>query len=182
MEKNITDYFIKQGLIFGMVNVLLTILIYFLGADFLASHFIMIPGLLLVVAIIYPIVITIRYRNMNEHLLSFNDAFKISFFILAISGLITAAFGILLYHVIDPEYPKMVQQKMIEKLTDFMTSMNVPEDKIQESLQQNNMAEKFSIQGQIKSYLFSIIFYAILSLIVALIAKRNKHPFENEVS
>lgn len=178
-NNNITNYFIKQGLIFGLINILLTMLIYFLGADFFASHFIMLPIILLLISIVYPIIITIRFRKMNEGLLKFKDAFQISFFMLAISGLITAIFGIILYHVIDPEYPKMIQQKMVEHLTDFMTSMNVPEDKIQESLSQNNMQEKFSVLGQIKSYLFSLIFFALFSLLVAAIAKKNPQPFEN---
>jgi hypothetical protein len=126
MENNVSSYFIRQGLIFGLINILLSILIYFMGADFFASHFIMLPVFLLLLAIIYPIFITIRYRKSNGGLLPFKDAFQISFFMMAISGLITAVFGIILYHVIDPEYPKMIQQKMTEKLTEYLTSLNVP--------------------------------------------------------
>jgi len=181
MENRITSYSLRQGLIFGLINILLTLIIYFLGADFFASHFIMLPVLLLIIAIVYPIVLTIRYRKLNGGFLSFKDAYKISFFVMLISGLIVALFGILLYHVIDPEYPKMIQDKMIEKISEYMANAGLSEEKIQSSLNPNEFADKFSLFGQIKSFLFSIIFYAIFSLIVAAIAKKNEQPFDSKV-
>lgn len=180
MENKITPYFIRHGLIFGLVNVVLTLFIYFMGASFLADHFILVPAILLLIAIIYPIVITLRFRKMNENLLPFRDAFQISFFVMLISGLIAAIFGLLLYHVIDPDYPTQVMEKMRESLTEFMSRAGVSEEQIEEGLNQNSMAEKFSVMGQIKSFFFSIIFYAIFSLIVAAIAKRNPPMFENK--
>jgi len=178
MEKSLTTYSVTQGLIFGLINIVLTMLIYLMGADFFASHFIMLPIILLLIMIIYPVFVTVRYRKFAGGFLSFKDAYKVSFFVMVISGLVTAIFGIILYHLIDPEYPKMVQQRMIEHLTEYMTSLNVSEEKIQQSLNKNDMAEKFTVMGQVKSYLYSIIFYGVFSLIVALIAKKNKDVFE----
>ena len=80
----------------------------------------------------------------------------------------------------DPDYPAQVMEKMQESLTEFMTRAGVSEEQIEEGLNRNSMAEKFSVMGQIKSFFFSIIFYAIFSLIVAAIAKRNPPMFENK--
>lgn len=182
MENKVTSYFIRQGLIFALVNIVLTMIIYFMGANFIASHFMMVPIVMVIIAIAYPIVVTIQFRKQNDGFLSFQNAFKIAFFMLAISGLITAIFGILLYHVIDPEYPQLIQRAMTEKLTEYMSGLGMSDEKIQESLSKNDMAEKFSVMGQIKSYLFSLIFYAIGSLVIALIAKKNKTPFNSDAA
>ena len=181
MENNLNSFIIKQGLIFGMVNVAITLLIYFLGASFFADHFIMIPLMLLLFTIVYLVVVIINYRKQNGNVLSFKNAFIISFFMMLISGFMTALFGILLYHVIDPEYPKQIQDKMAESLTEFMTRAGMSEEKIEESLSENNLEEKFSVYGQIKSFLFSIVFYGLFSLLVAVITKKNKPMFENQI-
>jgi hypothetical protein len=180
MDNKVSSYIIKQGLIFGMVNVVLALLIYFMGASYFANHFFLIPLIMLVFTIVYPIVITIRFRNQNGNELSFKTAFAISFFMMLISGFITALFGILLYHVIDPEYPRQIQEKMTESLTEYMSKAGLSEEKIQDALDKNNFADKFTVYGQIKSFFLSIIFYAIFSLIVALIAKKSKPMFENQ--
>jgi len=182
MENNITSYSVKQGLIFGLVNIVLTMIIYFLGADFFASHFFMIPALLVLIALVYPTVITFQARKINNGLLSYKDAYRISFFMLLISGLIAAVFGILLYHVIDPEYPKQVLEKMIANITEYMASAGLSEEQIDAKLDKKDMAEKFTLMGQVKSFLFSIIFYAVISLLVAAIArKKEETPFNNQI-
>jgi ABC-type antimicrobial peptide transport system permease subunit len=184
MENNsISSYYIKQGLIFGLVNILLAVLIYLLGADFFATHFILVPVVLVLIAVTYPTIVTYRARKLDcNGLLSYGDAYQISFFMLIISGLITAAFGILLYHVIDPEYPKQIQEKMIEHISEYMSSAGMSPEEIETKLNRQEMAEKFTLMGQVKSFLFSIIFYAIISLLVALIArKKENNPFNSTI-
>jgi|SRR6185436_12233130 len=182
MENNITSYFIRQGIIFSLINILLTLVIYFSGPDFIANHYILVPVFLLLLAIVYPIIITIQYRKANGNVLLFKDAYKISFFMLAVSGLITAIFGIILYHVIDPDYPRLIVERLTEKITEMMASAGLSEEKIQEALDKQNLSDKFTIKGQITSYLYSLVFYGIFSLIVAAVAKRSPEPFENQVN
>jgi hypothetical protein len=180
MEKQMNSYIIRQGLIYSLVLIILTLFLYFVGADFFAKHFFIIPIFFLIIAIAYPVIVTIRFRKMNGNYLSFSEAFRISFFIMLIAGVISAVFGIILYHVIDPDYPRQIQERMVARMTEYLSGMGLSDDKIQESLNKNNMEEKFSVWGQTKSFLYSIIFYAIFSLIVAAIAKRNRPPFQEQ--
>src|SRR6187402_2831209 len=88
METNITKYFIRHGLIYAILSVFLTMVLYLAGADFFANHMFVIGGLFLLIALAYPIIIVIQYRKMNGNSLSFKDGFQVTFFTLSIAGLI----------------------------------------------------------------------------------------------
>ena len=174
MENNIKSYFLRHGMIYAIISILLTLLLYLAGPDFFASNMFMFSGLFLLIALIYPIVIVIQFRKQNGNEMTFKQGFLITFFTLAIAGLVTLAFGILLYNVIDKDYPVVLAEKINERTATMMQNFGMPEDQIQEQMEKSDAGEKFTIGGQVQGYLISLAVYAVLGLIIGAIFKRAR--------
>ena len=164
----------RHGLIYAIISILLTLLLYLAGADFFANNMFLFSGLFLVLAIVYPVYAVIQFRKQNGNEMTFKQGFLVCFFTLAIAGLITLVFGILLYNVIDPDYPKVMAEKINERTYTMMQNFGLPEDKIQEEMEKSDASDKFTIGGQVQGYLISLAIYAILALIIGAIFKRSK--------
>ncbi|MBK5284375.1 MAG: DUF4199 domain-containing protein [Bacteroidia bacterium] len=179
MENNLTQQFVRYGIMVGLLQVILTVLIYVAGADFFADHMILFSLMMLGIAIAISIAIIIRFRKSNDGYMTLKEGFMVTFFTLAIAGLITTAFGIILYHFIDPEYPKQLAEKAIEATQKMMERFGASQEDIEKALErQGDMSEKFTIGGQIRSYLFGLVAYAIYAVILGAIFKRSRPPFE----
>jgi hypothetical protein len=181
MQSNLTQHFIRFGLIFGLIQVILSVLFYVAGIDFFASNMFLISILMLALGIGITIASIIRFRKSNGGYMTFKEGFAVTFFTLAIAGLLTTAFGIVMYNVVDTEYPKLIAEKTMEKTTEMMQKFGASEEDIEKALERNSdMTERFTVGGQIQGYLYGLIAYAIYSVILGAIFKRSKPPFEQQ--
>ena len=138
---------------------------------------------MLALAIGFTIFSVLRYRKNNGGYMTLKEGFMVTFFTLAIAGLITGIVTIILYTVIDPEYPKQIAEKTIEKTTEMMQKFGASDADIEKAMErQGDMSEKFTAGGQIRSYLFGLIVYAVYAVILGAIFKKRKPPFEESVN
>jgi hypothetical protein len=175
MENKVTKYFLQHGLIYATISVIVTVLLYLAGPQFFSNNMFIFGALLLLLAITYPIVIVYKFRKQNDNYITFREAFLITFCTLGIAGFVTLIFGIILYNLIDPDYPKVLTEKITEKTVTMMQNFGAPQDKIDEQVAKMSQDNKFSVPGQLKSFLFSIVFYALFGLIIAAIFKKTKN-------
>lgn len=130
--------------------------------------------------IIYIIYLAIKEaRIISDGFISFADAFKTSFITMVIVSAITLVFSILLFKVIDPGLAEVQKQFSIE-FTENMLNLFGAGDMSDEILDQvEDQDYSISIRSMILGYFTGLIWWAILSAIMALIMKR-KDPTLND--
>jgi hypothetical protein len=164
----------KWGLIFGGASIALTAVAYAVDYTLLADwKFGIFIFLILLGATIYA---GLNYRNQIGGFLTYGKAFQHGFILLAISGIISTLFTLLLYTVIDSELPAKLTDVTIENTQKMMEGFGMPEDKLDQAMEDAKERAKgqFSAFGLVKAYGFGLIFYAIISLITSIFVKKNQ--------
>ena len=163
----------KSGLTLGLIGIILTLLIYFINAKLLAN--IWVGVVILVVSLVLVVIFGINYRKQVGGYLSFKHAFLFSLILLLVAGLIGQSFNFILFNVIDSDLPEVVTDAALENTERMMEKFNVPDEEVDKALERTEaqMANQYKISGVVKAYLYSIIIYAIISLITGAIIKRR---------
>jgi hypothetical protein len=176
-EKETTSLFqhaLKWGLIVGGISIALTCVIYAVDYALLANWktgiviFIMFIGLAIYGGI--------NYRNEIGGYLSYGKAFQHGFILMAISGLVSSIFMVLLYTVIDPELPEKLVKVGMENAQAMMESFGMPEDQMDKAMEdaRKRTENQYTVSGTALGYGIGLIIYAVLSLITALFVRKNE--------
>lgn len=165
---------LRSGLLLGAVSVGLTFLLYVVDYSLLANW----KLLLLIIAISLGALIYfgLDYRKSGTGFLTYGKAFQHGFITLAISGLMGIIFNIVLYTVIDPELPGRLTEVALENTEAMMRKFGAPEDQIETALEDARVSTQasYTVAGQLKSYLWVLIFYAIIAAITSAFVKKNE--------
>jgi hypothetical protein len=159
------------GLYLGAILALITTLMYSLNQELFTKWWIGILTILIVITL--GIVSVAKSKGAQNGIITFKDAFTSYFITVAVGLAISTVVGILIFNVIDPELASYLQEKTIELTREFMEKFNTPEADIEEALAKMAETDNFSIISQLKSYVFGLLFQAVLGLLVALIFKRK---------
>lgn len=163
----------------GCLQLIVMLSQYLIGPDSFASFtFLMIMFAVNTGLIVY---IGIRYRKMNDNVLIFKDAFNVVFMTMLISTGISVLGQIVLFHVIDPELPKQIQEIMLQKTIGFMEKFGVPQEEIDKAVDDmNNRMDEYSVINMLKGFLWYSVIGAVMALIIAAIIKKNPDPFTED--
>ena len=163
----------KSGLTLGLIGIIITLLIYFINARLLANMWVGIA--ILVISLTLVVLFGIGYRKAVGGYLSFKNAFLFSFVLLLVAGLIGQSFNFLLFNVIDQDLTEVVTNAALENTEKMMERFNVPDEEMDKALErtETQMASQYKFSGVLKAYFYSIIIYAIISLITGAIIKRR---------
>ncbi len=174
---DLKSHAIKWGLILGVVSVILTLLIYILDITLMADWKYLVLSLVVSIGIL--IYAGIDFRKQNGGFLPFKRAFVYSFITLVIAGLISTIFSILLFTVIDPGAAEVITDASIDKAEAMLEGFGMDDDVIEEAMDQarEDTKDKFTAGGMMLQFVYALIGYAIFSLIIGAIIKRN-HPEE----
>lgn len=163
----------KQGVIMGLIGVVLTTLIYLVDYTIMANMWF---GLGMFAFFIgFVIYSGITYRNSVGGYLPYGKAFQHGYVTFLVGGVVGSIFSILLYTVIDPQLPQNLTDQIVENTEQMMQRFGAPEDQIDTQLEQmrKEMPERFSALGVIKQFAWGLLIYAILTAITSLFVKRN---------
>ncbi|HKK40171.1 MAG TPA: DUF4199 domain-containing protein [Cryomorphaceae bacterium] len=162
---------LNLGITMGVIGILIFLLMVVLEPGMILLSALGILGF--AVAIILPIIFIRKEREANDGFITLGDAFKLSFVGLLIGGAIGIVFQILYIQLIDPEFGERMTAQTLEMTNNFMGGMD---DDMREQMlreQEADSLERFTILGQLTSFGWSAIFYAVISLILAAILKRT---------
>jgi lysylphosphatidylglycerol synthetase-like protein (DUF2156 family) len=165
---------LRWGLIMAAVSIVLTITLYAVDYSMLADWK---TGILMILIFIsITIYAGINYRNQIGGFLPFGKAFQHGFVVMAICGIVSTVFMILMYTVIDPELPQKLTDASIEKAEAMMESFGLSGDAMDKALEdaRKRSEGQFSAFGAIKGYGIGLIVYAIVALITSLFVKKNQ--------
>jgi hypothetical protein len=170
------DYILKSGLLLGAFLVFLSLTSYLFGVDFKLS----LPWNL--IEIFAPlsllIYLLLQFKKMNLGFLKFNQGFVMCFGLLAASSFIHTFFKILLFNYIDPSFAVILQEASIQRLIEMMSGL-ISDDAIEDLVSELEVQNSFSVSTLTKGFTSSLFFYAILSLLIAVIIKKDP-PIEIE--
>ena len=165
---------IKWGLILGAVSVVLTIILYAIDYSMLADWKTGISMIVIFLGI--TIYAGINYRNEIGGFMPYGKAFQHGFLVLAICGIVSTVFMILMYTVIDTELPQKLTDASMEKAEAMMENFGISGDAMDKAMEdaRKRSEGQFSTLGAIKSYGFGLIFYAIVALITSIFVRKNQ--------
>lgn len=171
-EVTLNSHALRYGLFLGLAGIIITVLLYMVSPAMLASPWM---ALLLVVYFVYLIFVGINYRNQIGGYIDFGKAFKHSFIVIVVSGLLGIVFNMLLYNVIDPNLPEVLADASAETARSMAERFGAPEDTIDEAVAttRTDTLKGFTVMGQLRAFGIGLIFYAIVSSIVGLIVRKR---------
>jgi len=175
---NIINAAAKYGLVLGLIQVMLTLLLYLLGTEVMAKWWVSILVLVLTLGLLTAS--TLKWRKERGGTAVFKEAFSFVFFNFVTLSLISTVFNILLYNVIDPSLPVALKEAVIDSTMGMMESFGAPEEAVDQAMAEldKEFADKFSVSALSMQFLYSLIFGLVISLVLGAILKKNPNEFE----
>lgn len=168
---------IKYALIISVFSIILSLIYYILEVEVFSFGFIAANLVISIVIIVGAMLYGVKnYRNNGlAGKITFGQAFLHALVIGLIAYIITAIYNYIFYAFIAPDYAAT----MTESFVNFMESMNIPDDILEQSIK--DFEEQMTPTGQLISGLKN---GAIMSVIVALIigAAIKKDTTQAEIS
>lgn len=169
---------LKSGIIYGIVGIIVTILLYVIDPTYLVAWWALVVFLILAIGFVS--YFGIQYRNDNGGYMTFGKAWIYSIQVFILAGILGTLFQITLYQVIDPELPDILVEAQIENQRSMLSGFGMPEDQMEEAIEQarEGIEDGVTPAGMAKGFLFALIFYAIGSLITGAIIKKKEPELE----
>ena len=166
------SYIFNLALTMSAISIVLFLLMAILGGGMFLNMGIGLTAIALM--IIVPIIFLRRQRASANGVLTFKEAFLTAFFGLAISAVISTTFSYLYVNYIDTAYVDSMINQQLETTMKFMEG-NVPEDKMVETLTEieTKTRDGFTLPGMLRNLGIYLAVYAVLSLILAAIFKKQ---------
>lgn len=164
----------KFGGILAACSIVLVILIYIVDLSLLATF----KFLFLAIVLGLGIVIWggIDYRKELGGFMPYGKALVYSFAVLAISGVISTLFNLVLYNFVDPDLPQKMVDAISTNTEEMMRNFGAPQDRIDETLDQMkiDLPKQFSNVGLLLGFAKQTIWWAVISLITGLFIRKNQ--------
>lgn len=160
---------ILYGIITGLGGALITATIYAIDLKLFASWWVSLLSISFY--IIIGVVLLLKTKKDLSGIFPFKDAFT-TYFISAIVGiLISVAFNIILFNIIDPSVKEVIKELSIRYAVETMEKFGAPSLEINETVKKLQEYDQFSISELLKGSVFNIVISAVFGLLLALIFK-----------
>jgi hypothetical protein len=173
-QPSLINHAVKFGAILAAITIVIVLLIYAIDYTLMAGFTFLLIAL--VVGIGFTIYSGINYRNSIGGYMPYGKAYLHGLLILAVSGLISTLFNIVLYKVIDPELAQNLSDAIITNTEESMANWGAPQESIDETISKmrDEMPNNFTVGGLLWGYCKALIWYAILALITGLVVRKNQ--------
>jgi hypothetical protein len=180
MEANETNqpswmsHAIKYGVVLSVISMVVVLLLY--AVDYTIMATLGFVGIVMLIGIGFVIYAGINYRKSIGGFIPYGQAFLHGLVLLGVSGFISMLFNLVLYNLIDPELPQKLTEIIISNTEAMMAKWNAPQGQIDEKIAEMtvDIPYGFTTVGLLVGYCKAYIGYVIISLITALIVKKNK--------
>lgn len=168
------------GLIGGVIAVIYSLLLYIIGFETYSSTGLQMIGW--VIIIVAMIMGGLKLRKERGGYLSYGESYVSSLLTAAVATLVTTVFIIILFHVIDPSLMDKMSEKAIEQTIVWMEKFGAPEAEIEKAIQKLEEDNSFGVGRLLGNWIWMLIMWAIISLLIALVAKKNNpNPMAEEL-
>ena len=175
MNNTIKQTAIKYGTSLALVNLSYLLYAYLVDQSVFALTW---PGILLFFCGLgFGMFSVAKFKQANDGYASFKEAFSAYMLTSIVAIFIGTVFTIMLFSLIDPEFAAGIMDMILEKTLEKFESSVMNDEQIEMIISRIEDSNPFGAMGQLKSATFSIMFNAILGLIVAAGMKKNKLEF-----
>ena len=164
------------GVLGAAVNFAVLMVLYLVNMNLLAEWYVAILALLILVIFLFTG--TIAARKANGNVLSFGQAWVASMTVVLVAQVLSAALTLLLYQVIAPELPGVLEQITLEKTQAMMEGFGMSGDMLDMQMKEIKaaMKEAYTWKGLVKNSAGGMLMWALVSLIVAAVTRKNANP------
>jgi hypothetical protein len=156
---------VTYGVITGVLSILITTSIYVIDISLFTSVWI---GLIsFAMFIIVGIILLSKTKKELNGVFSFKQAFTTYFISAVVAILISVAFNIVLFNLIDPSAKEIIKENSIKSIAETMQKYNAPASTVNDAISKLQDTDQFAPLEQLKGSIFSILFSALLGLILA---------------
>lgn len=164
----------RLGLIIGLLNVIVGLLMYIIDFRAGVRNYFMISIALFIIVIVAMVISARQTRTALGGYADFKTLVQPAFVTFVIAELLNTVFFYALYNFIDPSLVDVLREETISLTADWMTQMGAPEEEVEKQV--NALAEQdFSSLGAFARqlmFLFPVGF--TISAIIALILRRSR--------
>lgn len=175
MNEHIKKYSVNFGLISAAITIGYTLYAYSVDYSMFTNY---VAGILLMFFTIgIMLVPVVKVKKAQGGLLSFKEGFSSYVLGWILSAVIGAVFNIILFTMVDPDAGVAVNELRVESQIKMMEGFGLPEADLQEQIEQLENTDMFAMKTQLQGVLGSIVFGAIIGLIVAAVFKKAEPMF-----
>lgn len=164
------------GLIIGVISIAVTTIMYVTDLAFFSKWWVGI--LIFLIDMILGIMAIGKAKAAMGGFISFKEAFTTFFIAMAIGAAIGSIYMFILFNFIDPAAKDVIMQSIKEMTVTTLQNAGMKSEDIRKQIEMMDESDNFGLVGQLKSYVFGLIFYIIIGLIVAAAMKKNRPEFE----
>jgi hypothetical protein len=153
------------GVLTGIFSALITATIYAVDLNLFVSWWVGIVSIL--TYLVLGIILLSKTKKEMNGLFVFKDAFTTYFICAVIAIAIGTTFNILLFNIIDPSAQDTLKEITIKNAVAMMQKFNSPAAAINEMIVKMKENNPYSVVELLKGSIFSMVFSAIIGLIMA---------------
>jgi amino acid transporter len=164
---------IQFGLIAGLIISVVNALIYFVNYELLADWKV---GLAILALVIISVIFG-AVRNRKEFgPFDLKQAFITTFLICLSLMVVVTLYNIVMFQIVDPTFGERITEITLNNTAAMLEKFNVPEAEIEKKMGDiaERTADQYTLGGMLKGLLIGSVFYAVFSIIVALIIRSKK--------
>jgi Protein of unknown function (DUF4199) len=167
----------KFGAILGIISIVIFILFYVVDLSFMASFKFL--GLVLIIGLGTVIYAGINYRSEIGGYLPYGQAFLHGIIVLAVSGLVSALFNIVMFTIIDPDLGSRLVDAIAENVESMMRNFGAPDAAIDEAIDKMKAEgpANYTVTGLLWSFVKGLPWYVGIAAITSLFVRKNQ-PIE----
>lgn len=165
---------LTYGLITGLAICVITLLQYLGGIETYMSP---IGFLTYIILIVMAVIAAQKQKKINEGYLSFGEALKVTFSVVASALLLQTLFTYVLLNFIDPSFKLALTQATLDTSEKFLRKMGMSESSIDEAMEKARESDSMSLPSMLFGYALWCIAWFIICLIISAIVKKNKPVF-----
>ena len=175
MDAQKTNAGLTYGVILGLASIIFTLLLYLGGVKWFVNP---IAWAGIAIPIVFGVLAGIKQKKNNGGYLSYGEALKTIFLACVIGTLISTLFSYVLFNFIDIPFRQALAQEQAVVQEKMMRSFGVSDSTIEKTVQDTLNGNAYSIGKILMTYVFGLIFWFIISLILAAIVKKSKPEFQ----
>lgn len=158
---------IRYGVILGVLNCLLALFGYLMGAEFSMSYYSIISGIFSIAAIV---VVCYLIKKNVQGTIKYFEAVKLVFVALMISYVIGTTYSLIFNNFIAPEYNQEITKLTLEKTEGMLESMGMPEASIDEAMEQTRKSLEEAKSNPYIPFLQGLMIGAVVLFVISLLA------------
>jgi hypothetical protein len=174
---SIINFSVKNGLLIGLIVVVLNIVFYFIDPLFsFTNTWVGIFSFVLLITLL--VVLGLDVRKKNGGFWSYGQALTSLIIMSVIVVLLSTIYSFILFKFIDPQLPAKATAALLEKTTAMLEKLGLDQSKIDESTQSfrnGEMEAKLqpTLKNEFITFITGVAVYGVISLIIAAIIKKK---------